>query len=268
MKPKIKNRFARMQALAAAILCFVFFVAAGCGTEKQKAVEFCSLVSMENIGKTIPIVNKVLSDMDSDWDDEQKLQELIDWLNEQPCIIEADVLCQSCMETDPPMSQILISFDENGMTKEFILDVLMTNPLKAAGYREYEISEITHNNVVLYGCDRIKKSSFFDNYYIRFSAIDSKTLQVEQGLELNCCIDSATVNVLSDKNNISINVQEFPDYGPCNCSCPMKVSYNITGLQENFIYSFIFKIGNFEYYTTCIIFTPDLNQTFHQTFNP
>ena len=151
MNQSIKNTFAGMQRVAVATLCVcaLLFMASGCETKKTDTVEdddeldveFCSCLNTEDLGKTIPIVDEFLAGLAKKLDDGQKMQALAAWLKAQPCIIDASVLCQSCAETDPPKSEILISFDENGTTKDFVLDISMGKPLKVVGYREYKPEE-------------------------------------------------------------------------------------------------------------------------------
>ena len=99
--------------------------------------KFCSFVNVKNLDKTLPIIDKYLSGFPVYWDNEQKVQTLVDWLKSQLCIVNANVFCR-CVDTDPLVSEILISFDENGITKDFILELSMTQPLKIRGYHEYE----------------------------------------------------------------------------------------------------------------------------------
>jgi len=107
--------------------------------------EFCLHLNEEDMGKTIPVVNKFLSGLSNELEDEHQLEELVAWLKTQPCIIDASVLC---VETNPPLSKILISFDETGIIKDFIFDVSMNHPLEIVGYREYEPP--TENEFCLY----------------------------------------------------------------------------------------------------------------------
>ena len=100
--------------------------------------DFCSHFNSNDFDKAIPFVDEFLSDFHGDKDDEQKLVVLIAWLKTKPCITDAVLLCQSCIETDPPTSQIVITFDENETSKKLVLNISMSNPLKVAGYREYE----------------------------------------------------------------------------------------------------------------------------------
>ena len=122
-----------------AISIILVFSISGCKdepTENKEKVDFCSCINTENIAKSIPIIDEFLSELSENMNDEQKLQELVTWLKSHPCIIDADIICHLCSESEPQISEILISFEENGETKDFEFTISMTNPLKIAGYNE------------------------------------------------------------------------------------------------------------------------------------
>jgi len=125
------------------ILLVIAVIAAGCnkqpgnGYDENVAKEkFCSYLNVENIDETIPIVNEFLSEQTTELSEEQKLQELVAWLESCSCIIDVVVLTQST-----PTNEIVVSFDENGTTKQFVMDVSMEKPLKVVGYQEYDPKE-------------------------------------------------------------------------------------------------------------------------------
>jgi len=94
----------------------------------------CLYLNSENIDKTIPIINEFLEGLPSSnsfSEDEQNLQALTEWLKSNSCVIDATILCVSCIYTYPAQSEISFSFKEGAVTKEIILDIIMTNPLKA-----------------------------------------------------------------------------------------------------------------------------------------
>jgi len=94
---------------------------------------FCSLLNVENIGKTMPIVNQFLSGMTTEMDNERQLKELAAWLKSCPCVVDVAVGAQLRQ-----MSEIVVSFDENETIKQFIMEVSMKKPLKIIEVREYE----------------------------------------------------------------------------------------------------------------------------------
>ena len=107
-------------------------------TEAPKELEdFCTYLKTGNMDKTMPFVDEFLSALSHDLTDEQKLDALAAWLEEQPCIVNALVECQSCWITNPRKSEIFISFVENCVTQRHILEVAMTLPLKAHGFRVF-----------------------------------------------------------------------------------------------------------------------------------
>ena len=57
---------------------------------------------------------------------------LVDWLNSYPCVFDASILHISGIETLPEQNEIRFSFKEGNITKAVILDILMTNPLRAS----------------------------------------------------------------------------------------------------------------------------------------
>ena len=119
------------------IYIILLFVLAGCKKPNETIEDdanFCSCLNTESMDKTIPFVDEFLAGLHEDMEDEKKLEDLITWFNAQPCIQDAAVYCQSCIQSQPPSSKIAFSFDENGKTKEYILDVSMTRPLKAMEY--------------------------------------------------------------------------------------------------------------------------------------
>ena len=138
MKNLFKISFAKMQKVAVVTLLALAVLTATCNRKKdviEEEDEFCSCLNVENFDKAIPFVDEFLGEMSKDLDDARKLQELTDWLNAQPCVIDASVLR---LPSDADHALVLISFNEKGTTKEFVLEISMSNPPKVAGYREFE----------------------------------------------------------------------------------------------------------------------------------
>ena len=110
--------------------CAICFSSACSKDTDENKEEFCSYLNTENIDKTIPIVNEFLVGLKRNLNEEQKLQTLIAWLKSCPCVIDATILCNSCIGSQPAQSEVSILFNENGITKDFVFDVGMTNPLQ------------------------------------------------------------------------------------------------------------------------------------------
>ena len=140
------------------ILLMLAIGTAGCdkevGNSEISKKEFCSFVNEKNIDETIPIVNEFLDGLSKKMNDEQKLQALTKWLKSCPCVIDASIfrtVFSGFMQKT--IAEILISFDENGITKELILDVSMTNSLEVTGYHDQfypgNITVVTKTNFTM-----------------------------------------------------------------------------------------------------------------------
>lgn len=67
-------------------------------------------------------------------DQDENLEKLRVWLEEKECIDEAKLLCNSCIKTLPPQSELSVSFVTNGLTAKMTMDILMGDPLKFRAY--------------------------------------------------------------------------------------------------------------------------------------
>ena len=116
------------------ILVFLLFLAFGCKRDSSQPKvdldKFCSYINVEDIGKTIPLVNEFLSGLSAGMDEEERLHELEAWLNSCPCIIQARILF---FQPGYGSSEIMFFFDDDG-EKHRIMEISMTNPLEVAGY--------------------------------------------------------------------------------------------------------------------------------------
>ena len=99
--------------------------------------DFCLYLNSGNMDETLPIINEFLTGLPDESTEKQKLDALIDWLETFSCVREASIFCVSCVKTSPLQSEISISVNINNKTEDFILDILMSNPLKATRYHEH-----------------------------------------------------------------------------------------------------------------------------------
>ena len=72
--------------------------------------------------------------MDSDLDDQTKLEKLCGWLNQKDCVLETEIFCVSCIKTYPAQSEIFITF--NNIDTTLIMDILMGELLTFERYHE------------------------------------------------------------------------------------------------------------------------------------
>jgi len=168
--------------------------------EEKDDKDFCSYLNVANIDKTIPFVDDFLSGLSANIDGEQKLQELAEWLRSQPCIVDAAVLAEA--------GKIALSFDENGITNQFIMEVSMTNPWKVAGYLEFVPEEEDFCSFL--NVENIDKTiPFVDDFLSGLSAnIDGeqKLQELAEWLRLQPCIVDAAV--LAEAGKIALTFDE------------------------------------------------------------
>ena len=118
------------------LVLFLLVGLVGCDKEGQVTdnEKLCSYLNIENINKAIPIIDDYLASLPSSnsfAEDEKNVQALAEWLKSSSCVIDATVLCVSCIYTLPTQSEISFSFKEGEVTKVVTLDIVMSTPLKA-----------------------------------------------------------------------------------------------------------------------------------------
>ena len=181
MENVVKNPVADRRKITGGMLYMVLIILLlPFGCEKLNKVDsaldkeaFCLQVNEANIDQTIPIINEFLENLSNDLNDEQKLQALETWLNSCPCITDATIVCVSCIKTLPLQSEIAISFEENGITKNFILDISMSNPLKAM---QYHGGMAPKNKVLMLTVDYTTNTFMGGKELVFFSNSDSFTI--------------------------------------------------------------------------------------------
>ena len=218
----IKNPFERKQKGAVTILCIICILLIwSCQTKNSddETEKFCSYINEENIDETIPMVNEFLSGLPSSLDMEQQMQVLQDlaaWLKSHPCILDATFVggVGACSINNTSMSEILVSFDENGIKKELILDVLHPNPLKAIGYHVHhdkyssdrmhsvQLKEITEDSLIYVVYSTIAGGAQLDS--VEYEEYDKNTIKAnifysQEGPIPTCIfLKLATVSIKKD----------------------------------------------------------------------
>jgi hypothetical protein len=61
---------------------------------------------------------------------EEDLESLATFISEQPCVNRVETICYACIYTLPAQSELKVFFDDGTLQKEFILDVLMSEPMQ------------------------------------------------------------------------------------------------------------------------------------------
>ena len=98
--------------------------------------EFCSFIDKEDFTGTSSVINKWLAKQKTNLSENEKLEQLRDWLECKSCVSEAKIDCNSCIYTLPPQSELKIAFMIKGQKVEKCLDVIMDTPLKVRGFHD------------------------------------------------------------------------------------------------------------------------------------
>ena len=94
--------------------------------------EFCSYINLENIDKTIPVVNEYLCNLPKDLSNEQKMQALSIWFKSYPCVIDARAILSD--SGYPSRAGFAFSFEDDGIIRELILDFSTTGKVVSYHY--------------------------------------------------------------------------------------------------------------------------------------
>ena len=156
--------------------------------EFDDEVEFCSNLNLEDIDKTIPIINEFLATLPEDLNNEQKLQAFTKWLTSYPCIIDATIVCESCHFT---MSEIMIYFEENGTTRDLSLIIVMGKTLHVAEYWHYTPMKISV---------KTKKGFTIDKIFDFINSLDHDVKEIRSGV-LKSTMSSDSLQYILDQLN-------------------------------------------------------------------
>ncbi len=98
---------------------------------------FCALVNDRDYEATGAMVNEFLESLKKESQDES-LQKLTKWLECKSCVDRAEILCNSCILTNLPQSEIEVVFLNKWTTDTLVMDIMMEAPLKFLSYHEHE----------------------------------------------------------------------------------------------------------------------------------
>jgi hypothetical protein len=106
--------------------------------KKDKSVtsddeKFCEYVNNQNFEDTGPLIDNFLATLDNNNQD-ANLVKLKNWMETKSCVDSTTIICNSCIETNPPQSELMVSFISNGQKTSLIMDIIMSDPLKFRTY--------------------------------------------------------------------------------------------------------------------------------------
>lgn len=105
--------------------------------------DFCSCLTMEDISKTIPIVNKFLAELPDTISKEKTIDTLVTWMNSFSCNVNAKIIYRPDMQWGYDVkSGVSVAVDDNGKTRNLELDfAIIDNAVsysQIAGYVYYK----------------------------------------------------------------------------------------------------------------------------------
>jgi hypothetical protein len=127
----------KIKSLISLFICLIFILS--CKKEnihRSLESQFCESISGIDFDDLVQTINKYLKNQNEKFTDEEKINDLKNWLIKTECLTKAQVLCISCIKTNPPMSEIRIGFTVKGKTIEKTFDIKMENPLFVSGYHD------------------------------------------------------------------------------------------------------------------------------------
>ncbi|HRN33690.1 MAG TPA: hypothetical protein PLQ53_05845 [Saprospiraceae bacterium] len=119
--------------LGMVILLYMVF-SGGCTKDSVLCTDdgiFCGSMVNSDDDKALAAINNYLSKQEKNQADSVKLHLLKDWLECKSCIQEVRVLCNSCIKTYPAQSELSVRLTGSEPDDVLVLDILMSNPLKA-----------------------------------------------------------------------------------------------------------------------------------------
>ena len=114
-------------------ILFLIITISSCKKEDIKCSndkEFCAFIDKEQYNETGSIIDTYLKGQKKNLNEGEKLEQLRTWLNCKSCVTRTELLCNSCIYTSPPQSEIKVWFTVNGQEVVKVLDIIMDEPLR------------------------------------------------------------------------------------------------------------------------------------------
>lgn len=120
------------------ILCGALLLTVSACNKRNRSDANCYNTAFEshvvngNFGQIPSSMQTFVASISNSQSDSAKMQKIAKWLNCQPVVSSANILCISCIETLPEQSEINFTVQHNGQDTTLVLDILMSNPLSVA----------------------------------------------------------------------------------------------------------------------------------------
>ena len=108
------------------VLITIFFLLVSCDKENKDAQKFCNSISEGKYVESVVEINEFLNDLDYDnagnLGENSTLEQLENWLEEKPCILEAEITCFWCYYSNPPLGELsmILKNDSDTLTLTLI----------------------------------------------------------------------------------------------------------------------------------------------------
>ncbi|MEZ4950517.1 MAG: hypothetical protein R2879_08275 [Saprospiraceae bacterium] len=93
------------------------------------ATKICSAIQQDSFPLLKSELNNYLQN-NIQGNSEDDLEKLARFISDQTCISRVETVCYVCIFTLPPQSELKVFYDYGNLQKEFILDVIMTEPME------------------------------------------------------------------------------------------------------------------------------------------
>jgi len=139
-----------------ALATTMLILAGGVVSCKKEQNNLCSYMNTRDISKTIPIINKFLSELPTEWSDKEQLWELAEWIYSSCSkVISAFLWSDTCVR---------IWFIENGIERLSALCISKDRPMKIVKHTVLTPEEIEKENPFIVNRPENLKPIDWENY--------------------------------------------------------------------------------------------------------
>ena len=106
--------------LSTILITILFFTLFSCDKDNKVDREFCNSITQGNFLESVVVINDFLNDLNyeksGNLGENSGLEQLEDWLEEKPCILEAEITCFWCEYSNPPQGYLSMIRSDNSNT--------------------------------------------------------------------------------------------------------------------------------------------------------
>lgn len=118
----------------------------GCEKDNKKEdcsgdAAFCAFIDRAAYNDAGLVIDEHLNGQKEDLSNTEKLKQLQDWLTCKSCISHVEMVCNSCIDTNPAQSELKVTCIVNGQQVEKILDVIMDKPLRIRTFHDWSMNK-------------------------------------------------------------------------------------------------------------------------------